>query len=272
MYDAGLIPERATDASQAFAAWQRDGASILVTGGRTEVDLLEATHAVFAGHLLAEMPPSKVAPNPVPDQEGYDPASRTILANAAETLELHDDGHRAFGDRYPDLVCLLCARQAPEGGASFLVDGRRLVDGITADPERTGLAHFLWEQPIDQTVPAPNSPPPPPSTRPLAARTPEGRLSIRYFKLLEAPQEPAGATDHLAEWVRLGREEAAAAPRFSLQPGDLLCIDNYRAFHGRDPYTGPGRLLHRVIGWTDASFGLPPGAGWVRPAVAGSPS
>ena len=96
----------------------------------------------------------------------------------------------------------------------------------------------------------------------MAARTPGGRLSVRYFRLLRPPESaPEEAGQRLAEWLALGREDAAAAPRFLLQPGEVLCIDNYRMFHGRDAYEGSGRLLHRVIGWTDTSYGLPPSGG-----------
>jgi hypothetical protein len=47
------------------------------------------------------------------------------------------------------------------------------------------------------------------------------------------------------------------APRFLLHPGDLLCVDNYRVFHGREPYTGYDRILHKLWAWSDMAFGLP---------------
>jgi hypothetical protein len=60
-----------------------------------------------------------------------------------------------------------------------------------------------------------------------------------------------------------------AAPRFLLHPGELLCLDNYRVFHGREPYAGSDRILHKLWAWTDMAFGLPyPRAG--LPPSAGS--
>lgn len=68
-----------------------------------------------------------------------------------------------------------------------------------------------------------------------------------------------GADDrrHLAAWAWLTEEAARTAPRFVLQPGDLLCLDNYRVFHGGGPYTGSDRILHKLWAWSDMAFGLP---------------
>jgi Taurine catabolism dioxygenase TauD, TfdA family len=62
---------------------------------------------------------------------------------------------------------------------------------------------------------------------------------------------------HLAAWARLTEQAARLAPRFVLHPGELLCLDNYRVFHGREPYTGSDRIWHQLWAWTDMAFGLP---------------
>jgi len=49
-----------------------------------------------------------------------------------------------------------------------------------------------------------------------------------------------------------------AAPRFKLEPGDAVCMDNFRMMHGREPYTDPNRLLYRVWVWTTAGLPVPP--------------
>ena len=64
------------------------------------------------------------------------------------------------------------------------------------------------------------------------------------------------------------RGEGERAPRFRLQPGDLIFIDNYRVFHGREPYDGTDRLLHKLWAWTDESFGLPPEGSPARARLA----
>ena len=38
---------------------------------------------------------------------------------------------------------------------------------------------------------------------------------------------------------------------------DLLCLDNYRVFHGREPHTGSDAILHKLWAWSDMAFGLP---------------
>ncbi|CAJ1448843.1 unnamed protein product [Effrenium voratum] len=53
------------------------------------------------------------------------------------------------------------------------------------------------------------------------------------------------------------QKAADRAERVFLRPGDALVVDNYRMFHGRDPYTDPRRLLWRCWIWTTASRGLP---------------
>ena len=52
-------------------------------------------------------------------------------------------------------------------------------------------------------------------------------------------------------------QERDWAPRFLLHPGDLLCLDNYRVFHGRETYSGFDRLLHKLWAWSEWSFGIP---------------
>ena len=47
------------------------------------------------------------------------------------------------------------------------------------------------------------------------------------------------------------------APRFKLQPGEALLIDNFRLLHGRDPYHDLRRKLWRLWHWTDAAMDVP---------------
>jgi alpha-ketoglutarate-dependent taurine dioxygenase len=203
-----------------------------------------------------------VATNTDPTQLGYDPTTRTILSDAANRLDVHTDGARGFSDAYPDLLALLCAHQATSGGESFLVDGQYLCDAIARDPAQRHLTRFLWGVPIEQCVPMGDtlrgSPSSLRSRRPVASRTPSGRFTVRYHqhqRLLDDGPVDEQDRAHLATWHRLGQHAAAAAPRFLLRPGDLLSVDNYRVFHGREPYQGTDRLLHRILGFTDMALG-----------------
>jgi hypothetical protein len=63
--------------------------------------------------------------------------------------------------------------------------------------------------------------------------------------------------EHLAAWAWITEQAARVAPRFTLRSGELLCLDSYRIFHGREQHTGSGRILHTLWAWTDMAFGLP---------------
>lgn len=170
-----------------------------------------------------------------------------------------------FGDVYPDLLALLCVQPAVSGGESFLVDGQCLFDAIARDTNERDLAQFLWSVPIEQCARPQDRPPGIPgdvrSRRPIASKTADGRLAVRYNHdhqrvLDEGPVDDQHRAQ-LARWHHLGQLAAATAPRFRLQPGELLVIDNYRVFHGREPYQGTQRYLHRAQEFTDLSLSRP---------------
>lgn len=265
MLDTGLIPHRTCDPAEALGLWKRDGAAI-VTLGRTDAQaVLKAAHTIFGDHLVAHQGLGKVAATPIPGGPAYfDPHTRTVYAKPCESLEMHIDGYMVFGARYPDVVLLLCERQAPTGGESFVVDGVALLDKVAADPGQCDLHTFVWNRVINQTRIDGSGPPgtgtPAPHRAPIASHTANGKVTARYHihqRLLEdQPAEPHDAA-LLARWHQMADDAAGAAPRFLLQPGDLLCLDNFRVFHGREPYHGHDRLLHKLWAWSDMSFGVP---------------
>ena len=265
MCNAGLIPERTPDPGRAFHLWSSDGAVILATDRTDAAGMLAGARDVFGPRILAHQLPITVATNPTPGQDTcYDPVTRTVSANADLALQVHIDGYMAFGGYYPDLVFLLCERQATAGGESFLVDGQRLVGIIASDPAQRALSRFLWEVKLEQGRPDGLGPAGTgtfaPTRRPVASRTCGGRFTVRRHQhqcLLENVPCRPDDREHLAGWARFAEEAARTAPRFRLQPGDLLCLDNYRVFHGREPYTGSHRILHKLWAWTDMAFGLP---------------
>lgn len=267
--DAGFVPERTTNPSEAFLFWCIDGAAILATGHTDPDALLNGVRSVFGTHLPPEWPPAPpgaVGTNTDPTQLGYDQTTRTILSDAANRLDAHTDGAMGYGDDYPDLLALLlallCAHPARAGGESFLVDGHSLITNLAKDSERRHLVQFLWSTPIEQCIRIGNTPPNSlgylRSQRPVVSQTVGGRLTVRYNRehqrLLDDAPVNDHDRDHLASWQRLGQQAAEAAPRFLLQPGELLLIDNYRVLHGREPYQGTKRFFHRIHGFTDMSF------------------
>jgi alpha-ketoglutarate-dependent taurine dioxygenase len=263
--NAGIVPHRTTDPREAFMFWCIDGACILLTG-RTDPDaLINGVQGIFGTHLPPQWPesiPGAVATNSDPTQQGFDFTTRTLLSDAHNRLEAHNDGAVGYGDVYPDLLTLLCAQPATSGGQSFLVDGQYLLDAIARDTTARDLAQFLWSVPIEQSAREEDRPPGTPhyvpSRRPIASLTAGGRLTVRYNRehqrLLDDEPVDEQHRAQLAHWHHLGQLAAAAAPRFLLKPGELLVVNNYRVFHGREPYQGTDRYLHRAQAFTDTSF------------------
>jgi alpha-ketoglutarate-dependent taurine dioxygenase len=92
---------------------------------------------------------------------------------------------------------------------------------------------------------------------PPARLNPGGRRVVLYNNKQHLPDASADQERLLAAWQHVVDRAQAAAPRFLLRTGDLLCLDNYRVAHGREPYDGEERLLHRLWTWSDAAFGVP---------------
>ena len=101
---------------------------------------------------------------------------------------------------------------------------------------------------------------PVPSRRPVVSRICAGHLTVRrhrHQRLVDDAPSQADDRQHLVAWAWLTEEAARTAPRFLLQPGDLLCLGNYRVFRGREPYTGSDGIVHKLSAWSDMAFGLP---------------
>lgn len=267
--NAGIMPHRTTEPGEAYLFWCIDGASILLTGRTDPAALTEGVRAIFGAHLPAGWPehaPGGVATNSDPTQQGFDFSTRTLLSASRTRLDAHNDGAVGFSDVYPDLLALLCETTAPSGGESFMVDGHYLCGAIARDPAQRELTRFLWAVPIEQCARMEDRPPGTPgfvrSRRPIVSRTVGGRLTVRYNREHQRVLDDGAVSDadraHLATWLELGLQAATAAPRFLLHPGELLVLDNYRVFHGREAYDGADRFLHRVLGFTDMSMAAQP--------------
>ncbi|MGH3546697.1 MAG: TauD/TfdA family dioxygenase [Pseudonocardiaceae bacterium] len=263
MCQTGVIPERTSDPGRAFHLWSSDGAAILTTNRTDPAGVLAGAREVFGPRLIVCQSPATVDTNMAAGQDGYlDPVIQTVNADVA--LDPHIDGYTAFGNHYPDLVFQLCEQKAAAGGESFIVDGQRILGEIAGDPTQRALSRFLWDVTVEQSQPPGIGPAGTAasvrSRWPVASRTCAGRLTVRrhhHQRLLDdAPSRPQDRA-HLAAWAQLTREAARTAPRFTLQPGELLCLDNYRVFQGREPCFGYDRTLHRLWAWTDMAFGLP---------------
>lgn len=255
MWNTGIIPERTDDPTEAYRLLEMDGAAIL-TWGRTDGEAATAAaKAVLGNRLRAQREPIGIQPNPTSGQgTRFDWKTRTVNADSTVEQAIHIDGYMMYGSAYPDFIFLLCAEQAPSGGDSFIADGQRLINAIASDPTLRELSRFLWQVPIEQSTPEGI-----PSRNPIVSRTSAGRITVRYHDHQRLPDDaPANSEMQrlLDRWFAI-TNEAAAAPRFRLQAGDFLCLDNYRVFHGREPYSGGHRLLHRIWSWSDLAFAVP---------------
>jgi hypothetical protein len=268
MCNVGLIPERTADPGRAFHLWSSDGAVILSTNRTDAAGTLAGARDVFGPRLFVCRSPSTMAASAT--ESGLtccSPVPQTGTGDGCVDLQVdfqpHIDGYVEFGNYYPDLVFVLSQRQATAGGEWFLVDGQRLIDTIASDPTCRALSRFLWDialEPHRPTGAGPGAAMLPAKGRPVASRTCGGRLTVRRHPGQRLPDGLSTRSDNnqlLAAWTKITEWAARVAPRFVLRPGELLCLDNYRVFHGREPCAGSGGTGHQLWAWTDMSFGLP---------------
>ena len=240
----GTLPIRTADPEEAAVLMARNGCALL-TGRGTDAAAAQAVAGDVLGELLALPDASAVREGGEGDRG---------LVGATEEMGVHVDGF-AYGDRHPDALFLLCARQSTEGGQSMLVDGEGVLQQLAhIDPE---LWHFLHEVPVDLTEPDMHA-----TCSPIVLRLPSGRCAIRrspYMAPAPDAQDPDRDAALIARWSDLLGALGSVAPRFTLHPGEVLCVDNYRMLHGRGPFAGE-RMLWRIWAWSPRSGGLPEGA------------
>lgn len=249
-WNAGIIPEWTDEPEEAYRLLERDGAAILSWDRTGSEGATAATKAVLGRRLRAQRAQDESEPCPSQGQRTrFDWTTRNVQQR------IHFDGHTMYGEAYPDFDFRLCSMQAPFGGDSFIVDGQRIIDAIAGDPLMREFLQFLWQFPIEQSTPGGI-----PIRGTILRRTSTGRLAIRRHGnqrlSVDSPEGPEPRR-FLSWWFAITNAAAAAAPRFRLQPGDVLCLDNYRTFHGRERYFGGHRLLYRIGAWSDMAFAVP---------------
>jgi hypothetical protein len=255
---ANLVPAKAQTPAQAAALVQLDGAA-LVSGLPTVDDAV-----AFARDMLGSRA-VKVAPQfeatkassdisaPIVAAQPVDARGRKRMLGRHDMIQpAHNDGY-GFGDFAPDHIFLWCGRPCPTGGASFLVDALELATILSS--EDPALADFLWTVPIDHSEP--NFPQG--VDAPIARITAGGRAQVRshpYQLPVVGPDEEAHLP-FVEKWGRAVAEARNTGPRFRLEAGQMVCIDNYRMLHGREAYQDEGRLVVSIWGWTHEAVAIP---------------
>jgi alpha-ketoglutarate-dependent taurine dioxygenase len=256
----GRLPRRVAAAGEAFDVVRRDGAVILTGCGLERTDAREV-----ARRVLGSLAP--VVPDPAPIKEGGGNADRSYegLPGAEPGLVVpfqtgHTDGF-AYGDRYPDFIFLLCVRPAVSGGESFVVDTYRMLDELAASAleEDRAFYRFLTATPVEQTEPGYQT-----SLAPVIGSNAAGRRMSRWTPVQRPDaslpeRERERHAGWLARWRDLAHEASMAAPRFVLQPGETICLDNYRMLHGRTGFDDVERTLWRIWAWTTEAPAVPEG-------------
>jgi alpha-ketoglutarate-dependent taurine dioxygenase len=258
--EGGVLPARIAGPDETFAALRRDGAVILTGCGKSREDA-----GALARRVLVTLDP--VVPDPAPIKEGGGNADHTYSNTPGadgSTLVPFQTGHTdgfAYGDRYPDYIFLLCVRAAATGGESFLVDTYRLLDALASSESEEDRAfhHFLTTTPVEQTEPGFQA-----SRSPVIGNNGHGRRMSRWTPV-QRPDASLPAAEHdrqaawLARWGAMTHAASLAAPRFVLQPGETICLDNYRMLHGRTGFDDTERTLWRIWAWTTEALAVPEG-------------
>jgi hypothetical protein len=257
---AGVEPQRTDNPQKAFELVRTRGAAILTGAGQSRDDARGV-----AERVLSSLSP--VIPDPAPIKEGggnkdqFYQMSGAELSSTRITFQTgHTDGF-AYGDLLPDFIFLLCLRPASSGGESLSVDTYRILDALAAssDPDDDELLAFLTNEPIEQTEPGFQS-----SLAPIVVLTSSGRRMVRLTAVQRPdPNLPVAEQEKqkefIARWAALTHASSVSGPKFVLQPGEALCLDNYRMLHGRTGFDDLERTLWRIWAWSREAIGVPDG-------------
>ncbi|MFQ1002885.1 TauD/TfdA family dioxygenase [Modestobacter sp. SSW1-42] len=229
----GVVPERAPVAD-AGALLARDGAVVVAEPGPGPEALPVVAAQVWGDRLRRLF------------------TVRPLRQTSGELLGLHSDGAYVVVDDHgaaaelrsldEDGLLQRCVHPSAQGGDSFLVDGYALVDALAEGlPD---LHAFLTGVEVDYFggwVDPPREVPRTPLIRRLVEHTRAGRRVVRHSETaVPAPRVP-GAAGHdacLDLWADVLATVTEVAPRFRLDAGEVLVVDNHRLLHGREAFTG----------------------------------
>jgi hypothetical protein len=272
---ASIVPRRVGSPAEARAEVAARGTALLTGLGDQEA-AFAAGRAFLGGDLRrfglqfeATKEKQEAEAAQVAEQPADDRGRKRRFTATQERMVAHNDGF-GFGDYGPDYLFLWCGRPDASGeGASFLIDGLKLLRDMGEDPEYGDVAAFAWKVDIDQSEP--NFPLA--AHAPIARRLPSERTQVRHhpFQAPAPGQAPDLETAHAAmieRWSQAVTRARDSGPMFHAEAGEMICVDNYRVTHGRDGYSDPEREMLSIWGWSSQAVAVPKGPlDIVRPVI-----
>ncbi|WP_416904470.1 TauD/TfdA family dioxygenase [Micromonospora echinospora] len=210
--------------------------AVVLTGLPAHPDSLAVAAATLFGAGLRELYPHRTRRSVDGAVVGLHGDSLDIVVDMAglETRRRHPN---------EDYVLVMLVRQAPAGGESFALDAHAFTDSLPAD-----LLAFLRDTDVDlygRWAGIRGLPATPRVGRHIEYTRTGRRIHRRTEGVLPLHRDPDAehVTATLARFDDEVRRAQTALPRFALAEGDILVLDNYRTWHGRDPHAGE-RLVH----------------------------
>ena len=244
--NCGIDPVTTSDLAEALARVRADGAVIFDGVGITAEAAIQLGHDLYGEKVLKIPEAARVFEGG--EQDRHEPLDHR------KPIKVHTDGF-AYGDHYPDVMVLSCANASAVGGESFLVDGYAVLDKLAASDESCWLVDALESVAVDQTEPDMQI-----SHSTIVQYTRAGRKMLRRNFSQRPLAESANAEKDqmmIDAWLDAVDGAAMYAPRFRVEAGQAVIVDNYRALHAREGYEDKNRMMWRVWVWTDESLGPP---------------
>ncbi|WBB78487.1 TauD/TfdA family dioxygenase [Micromonospora sp. WMMD882] len=236
MTGVAVVPDRLAAAGPAARDRLAETGAVVLTGLPPHPDSLAQVAAALLGSTLRELYPHRT-------RRSLDGGVIDLHADSFDIVV--DIGGTPVRRRHPDedYVLVQLVTPAPSGGDSFVLDAHAFTDALP-----TNLRTFLAGTDVDlygRWAGIRGLPATPRVGRHIEYTRTGRRITRRADGALPLHRDPD--EEYVASMLARFDEEVGRAqsvlPRFRLYSGDVLVLDNYRCWHGRDPHTGE-RVTH----------------------------
>lgn len=183
------------------------------------------------------------------DRVTFTPGPHVRGAKTRRALPFHTD----LGPNSPDVFLLGCVSSASEGGATVLVRASDARDELARGGSAQVLGQLGDSFPFDISDTAADSAD---AVRwwPVLATAADGTPTVTYNRArihrgFRAQRQPIPqASNHALDALDAALAEPQIQSAVTLAPGDVLCVNNRRCLHAREPFSDDSspRLLLRV--------------------------